>query len=102
MLGWGVPTLDSHYVFSYLLDGEGSWNATGFNNPRVNEITAAIAVETDLAKREALIDEAWTIVKGAAPYVPLHHQVLAWGMSENLDLPIAADDSPRFRFAVMK
>ncbi len=102
MLGWGVPTLDSHYVFNYLLHKDGSWNATGFNNPRVNEITEAIAVETDLDKRAALIDEAWTIVKKEAPYVPIHHQVIAWAMADKLDLPIAADDSPRFRFAVMK
>jgi len=101
MLGWGVPTLDSHYVFSYLLDGEGSWNATGYSNEKVNMITAAIATETDLAKREGMIADAWTQVKADAPYIPIHHQVIAWGMSEKLDLPIAADDSPRFRFAVM-
>ena len=48
MLGWGVPTLDSHYVFSYLLDGEGSWNATGYDHARVNEITDAITTEIDI------------------------------------------------------
>ena len=47
MLGWGVPTLDSHYVFSYLIAGDGSWNATGYSNDRVNEITKAIETETD-------------------------------------------------------
>jgi len=102
MLGWGVPTLDSHYVFSYLLDAEGSWNATGYNNSRVNEITKAITSEIDLDKRAALIDEAWTHVKNDMPYVPLHHQVLAWGLSDNVDIPIAADDAFRPRFAVMK
>ncbi|MEM9013120.1 MAG: ABC transporter substrate-binding protein [Pseudomonadota bacterium] len=101
LLGWGVPTLDSHYVFSYLLEEEGSWNAIGYSNPRVNEITAAIATETDLEARSAMIDEAWTIVKGETPYIPIHHQVIAWAMADGLELPIAADDSPRFRFAVM-
>jgi peptide/nickel transport system substrate-binding protein len=102
MLGWGVPTLDSHYVFSYLLDGEGSWNATGYSNDKVNDVTAAIATETDLAKREMLIGEAWSQVKDDAPYIPIHHQVIAWGMSDKLDLPIAANDTPYFRFAVMQ
>jgi len=102
MLGWGVPTLDSHYVFQYLLEGEGSWNATGYSNPRVNEITQVIATETDLAKRTAMIDEAWDIVKAEMPYVPIHHQVIAWAMSENLEAPIGADDALRPRFAVMK
>ncbi len=102
MLGWGVPTLDSHYVFSYLLDSEGSWNAVGYNNARVNEITAAIASETDLDKRTAMIDEAWTQVRTDMPYIPVHHQVIAWGMADNVDAPIGADDFLRPRFVVMK
>ena len=102
MLGWGVPTLDSHYVFSYLLDGEGSWNATGYNNARVNEITDLITTETDIEKRTALIDEAWTLVKADIPYVPIHHQVLAWGMTDKVDVPIASDDAFRPRYTVMK
>ena len=102
MLGWGVPTLDSHYVFSYLLDGEGSWNATGYNNARVNEITDLITTETDIAKRTLLINEAWSLVKAEMPYVPIHHQVLAWGMTDNVDVPIASDDALRPRYTVMK
>ena len=102
MLGWGVPTLDSHYVFSYLLEKDGSWNATGYDNARVNEITQLITTETDIPKRTALIDEAWQIIKAEMPYVPIHHQVIAWGMSDKLDVPIASDDALRPRFAVMK
>lgn len=102
MLGWGVPTLDSHYVFSYLLAGDGSWNATGYNNARVNEVTSAITSEIDIPKRTAMIAEAWDIIKADMPYVPIHHQVLAWGISDNFDIPIAADDAFRPRFAVKK
>jgi peptide/nickel transport system substrate-binding protein len=102
MLGWGVPTLDSHYVFSYLLETNGSWNATGYSNAKLDEITQAITSETDLPKRTAMIDEAWTIVKAEAPYVPIHHQVIAWAMSSNLDAPIAADDRLRPHFVVME
>ncbi len=36
------------------------------------------------------------------PYVPIHHQVIAWAMSEKLDAPIGADDALRPRFSVMK
>ena len=102
MLGWGVPTLDSHYVFSYLLDSEGSWNATGYANPRVDEISRAITSEIDIDKRTKMIDEAWNLIKDDKPYVPIHHQVLAWGSTENVDIPIAADDALRPRFVVMK
>ncbi len=102
MLGWGVPTLDSHYVFSYLLAADGSWNATGYDNARVNEITKAIETETDLDKRGAMIFEAWDIVRAEMPYIPLHHQVIAHAMSDKVDEPIAADDAIRPRFIVMK
>jgi len=102
MLGWGVPTLDSHYVFAYLLEKDGSWNAGGYDNARVNEITQAITTETDLDKRTALIDEAWQIIKDEKPYLPLHHQVIAWAMSDDFDIPIASDDSLRPRYVIKK
>lgn len=102
MLGWGVPTLDSHYVFSYLLEAEGSWNAAAYNNEIVNASTSAIASETDLVKREQLIDEVWTQVRTDMPYIPIHHQVIAWGMGENVDTPMSADDALRPRFITMK
>ena len=102
MLGWGVPTLDSHYVFSYLYAGDGSWNGTGYDNAKVNELTTAMAVETDLAKRDQIIADAWNQAKNDVVYLPIHHQVIAWGMSEKLDLPIVANDSPQFFWANMK
>ncbi|OWU78057.1 peptide ABC transporter substrate-binding protein [Marinibacterium profundimaris] len=102
MLGWGVPTLDSHYVFAYLLEKDGSWNAGGYDNARVNEITQLITTETDLEKRTALIDEAWKIVQEEKPYLPIHHQVIAWAMSDDFEIPIASDDSLRPRYVVKK
>lgn len=102
MLGWGVPTLDSHYVFSYLLHSKGGWNATGYANPKVDELTDSFAVETDLKKRDAMIAEAWKIAKGDVVYLPLHHQVIGWGMATNLDLPILPNDSPQFRWAKLQ
>ena len=102
MLGWGVPTLDSHYVFSYLFHSKGSWNGTGYTNARVDELTEAMQVETDLAKRDAIIAEAWKTVKDDIVYLPIHHQVIAWGMSDKLDMPIVPNDSPQFFWARMK
>ena len=36
MLGWGVPTFDSEYIFNFLIhttdENKGSWNATGYSN----------------------------------------------------------------------
>jgi len=101
MLGWGVSTLDSHYVFSYLFNKEGSWNGIGYDNARVNEITKLIETETDIPKRTALIDEAWHIIKAEMPYLPVHHQVLGWSMKDNYDIPMDAQDYLQPRFVVI-
>jgi peptide/nickel transport system substrate-binding protein len=102
MLGWGVPTLDSHYVFSYLAASGGSWNYTGLKNDRIDELTSKMEVETEIAARDAMIQEAWELLKASNVYLPLHHQVIAWGMSDKLDLPIVPNDSPQFRMAMFK
>ena len=59
-------------------------------------------IETDSAKRDAMIAEAWKIMKDSNAYIPLHHQVIAWGLKEGLELPIIANDSPAFRMAMWK
>ena len=102
MLGWGVVTLDSHFVFSYLFHSKGAWNRTGYSNARVDELTDAMPVTSDLTKRNAIIAEAWKIVKDDIVYLPLHHQVIVWGMSKKLDLPMRADDAAYFRWATLK
>jgi len=102
MLGWGTPTLDSAFVLDYLVEAGGAWNATGFDNLRLNQLVAGMAAETDPARRDAMIAEAWEIVREQAPYAPLHHQVIAWAMAERVEAPIAPDDALRPRFVVIR
>lgn len=103
MLGWGVPTYDSEYVFNFLFhsdDGNrGTWNATGFSDARVDELTAAMVSEADLDARNAMIAEVWNIVDPALPYIPVHHQVINWAMSSGVDVPVRGDNSPRMEYA---
>lgn len=103
LLGWGVPTLDSHYVFSFLArGGQGTWNGTGFSDPEIDRKIDAIEVEIDPAKRDRLIAEVWRRMKDEIIYLPLHHQVIAWAMRDRLDIPISADDEPRFIYARLR
>tara|TARA_Y100001970_G_scaffold221382_1_gene272067 strand:+ start:3812 stop:5404 length:1593 start_codon:yes stop_codon:yes gene_type:complete len=99
MLGWGVPTFDSHYVYSYLFESSGSWNKVNFKNDRVDELVAAMGVETDLTKRNAMIAEAWDITQDDVTYLPLHHQVVNQASKSNVDVPIRMNNEPLFRFA---
>jgi peptide/nickel transport system substrate-binding protein len=102
LLGWGVPTFDSHYVFNFLLSSKGTWNAGSYKNDKVDALTLVMSGETDLKKRDAAIAEAWKIVADDVAYVALHHQLLAWGLKKTIDFPIAMNDQPQFRYAVMK
>ena len=99
MLGWGVPILDSHYVFSFLYDSKGSWNKTNFSNARVDELIANMLVEVNLDKRNDYIAEVWAIVKDNIAYLPLHHQVISWASKMNVNVPIRPNNEPLFRFS---
>jgi peptide/nickel transport system substrate-binding protein len=99
MLGWGVPTLDSHYIFNFLFKSDGSWNFTNYANPELDDLITAMEATVDLEERDGLIAKAWEIVQEDIVYVPLHHQVITWAMKDSVDLPIEAQDSPQFRWA---
>ena len=102
MLGWGVPTLDSHYVFHYLYESGASWNKVNFSNSEVDAAIRVMEGEVDLDKRNAAIANAWKIVKDDISYLPLHHQVISWATKNNVDVPIRPNNEPLFRFASFK
>ena len=102
MLGWGVPTYDSEYIFNFLIHGRtdkyGSWNATRFTNDALNEKIVSLASNTDLAARNADIAAIWQVVQDEAIYIPLHHQVLNWGMTSNVGTIVDPGDSPKMKY----
>ncbi len=99
MLGWGVPTLDSHYVFHYLYETGASWNKVNFSNADVDAAIRVMEGEVDLDKRNAAIAKAWKIVKDDISYLPLHHQVISWASKSNVNVPIRPNNEPLFRTA---
>ena len=99
MLGWGVPTLDSHYVFHYLYDTGASWNKVNFSNADVDAAIRVMEGEVDLDKRNAAIAKAWKIVRDDISYLPLHHQVISWASKSDVDVPIRPNNEPLFRFS---
>ncbi|MEM9551480.1 MAG: ABC transporter substrate-binding protein [Pseudomonadota bacterium] len=102
MLGWGVPTYDSEYIFNFLVHtkGEkyGSWNGTRYSNADLDGKIVALASETDLEARNGMINEIWQVVQEEQLYIPIHHQVLNWGMASNIDTIVAPDDTAKFKY----
>ncbi len=106
MLGWGVPTFDSEYIFNFLVHtkGEkyGSWNGTRFSNPELDKKIEALASETNLEKRNATIGEIWATVQDEILYLPIHHQVLNWGMKEKIQFSVQPEDQPHLKYLSYK
>ncbi|MDJ0822103.1 MAG: ABC transporter substrate-binding protein [Paracoccaceae bacterium] len=105
MLGWGVPTYDSEYIFNFLVHGResdiGTWNGTGFDNDEIDAKIKSLASNTDLDARNADIAAIWRVVQDEALYIPIHHQVLNWGMAEKVGIEVDPEDQPKVKYFTM-
>jgi peptide/nickel transport system substrate-binding protein len=102
MLGWGVPTYDAEYVFNFLYhtrgDARGSWNGTRFSNAEMDEMIASLTSNTDLEERNATIAALFEMAEEELIYLPIHNQVLNWGISDDWTTAVDADDQVKFKY----
>lgn len=103
LLGWVPATLDSHNtLFNFLAtrnpeQGQGFFNIAGYSDPEMDDLVGRLLAEADPARRAALAGEAWQKVHDEVPYIPLHQQVLAWGVRDGVDLVQRADGTLLWR-----
>lgn len=100
LLGFGTPTNDSLFVHGHIFD-KGPFQ-TGYHNDEVSSLISQAAVESDGAKRASLMENISQITKDEMAVVPLHYQMINWGMTNNLSIPVDFGNIPNFRYAVMK
>jgi len=102
MLGWGVPTYDSEYIFNFLVHSKGekygSWNGTRYSNPELDAKIVSLASEVDLDARNGVIAEIWDQVQEDTLYLPIHHQVLNWGMTDKVETIVNPEDTAYFKY----
>jgi peptide/nickel transport system substrate-binding protein len=102
LLGWGVPTYDAEYIFNFLYhtrgDGRGSWNGTRFSNAEMDEMIASLTSNTDLESRDATIASLFEMAEEELIYIPIHNQVLNWGISDAWSTAVDADDSVKLKY----
>jgi peptide/nickel transport system substrate-binding protein len=97
LLGWTPGSLDSWNVLHNLVrcrgeGGKGQFNLGNYCNPRIGELTDMILSETDTAKRDAMIAEAYQTMHEDRGYIPLHQQGLAWGKADSVNVVQRADN----------
>jgi peptide/nickel transport system substrate-binding protein len=109
MLGWTPATYDAHNMLVSLMHtrtpnggGAGLVNIGGYSNKTLDDLIDKIQIETDKAKREALVSQALTIVKDDIPTIPLHQQAVVWATRDNISLTQLADNFFPFRYVTVK
>jgi len=108
LLGWTPGSLDSWNVIENIIgcrdaNGKGGpFNFGGYCNPKITELNKQILVETDTAKRDDMIAEAFRICHEEAGIIPLHQQSLIWGVSKKVQIVQRADNQILFYWVKME
>jgi peptide/nickel transport system substrate-binding protein len=107
LLGWTPGTYDAHNALSNLMatptdKGQGTFNLGAYSNAKVDELTAKVQGETDQAKRNAMIAEAFKVHSEDFGHIPLHQQALAWAMKKNVELVQLPDNFMPFKWITVK
>lgn len=92
MVGWHPDTEDSANYGEYLLmcpnkdTGKGQYNSGNYCNPKLDILLNTSNIESNLAKRKALLQEVERIAYEDAAFIPLHWQNLSWAAKKNVKL----------------
>jgi peptide/nickel transport system substrate-binding protein len=97
LLGWGAPTFDALYtlqsqVRTVGVQGDGAYNIGRYSNPQMDALIQRIRQELDGKTRNALIEQALVLSHRDVSHLPLHNQLIAWAMKNNVELDHRADN----------
>ncbi|MGJ4929533.1 ABC transporter substrate-binding protein [Bradyrhizobium sp. HKCCYLS2038] len=100
LLGWTPSSGDAHNVLHDIMGcrddpkdaTRGEANLGNYCNKELDALTDKVLVETDTAKRDQLIKQAFEIGIKDYGYIPLHQQAVAWGVSKKVKIPLRADN----------
>ncbi len=110
MIGWHADTEDSGNFYEFLSmcrnadTGYGQYNSGNYCNAKVDELTVAAQVETDMAKRATQCQEVEQIQYDEAGFLPLHWQNLSWASKSNMNTEVIVNvmNFPYFGDLVIK
>jgi peptide/nickel transport system substrate-binding protein len=93
LLGWTPATMDSQNVMNDIMgcrddpkSSRGEANLGGWCNKEFDALADKVLMETDQAKRDQMIKQAFEIAIKDYAYIPVHQQALAWGVSKKVKL----------------
>lgn len=105
MIGWQPLSYDAHSTLQDTMntphDKVGTYNIGNYSNPKIDALTDKVEVETDQAKRNALIFEAMMLDKEDYGHIPVHQAGLAWGVRKGTHVVLRSDDSLELKWVTM-
>lgn len=110
LMGWTPRSMDAAGALDSLASCRdshasgrpgGQYNLGGYCNREIDALAAKISVETDHIKRNAMIKEAYGILRNDYAYLPLHQPPMSWGVRRGVRLEQRADGVLDIRGAVM-
>ena len=72
------------------------------NAKEIDKKIVSLASETNLQTRDTTIAEIWAQIQQDLLYLPIHHQVLNWGMANKVQTTVSPDDRARFKYFTIK
>ncbi|MBU2534017.1 MAG: ABC transporter substrate-binding protein, partial [Alphaproteobacteria bacterium] len=106
LLGWGVPTFDSAYIFTNLFHTRsekfGTWNGTGYSNADLDKRIEALPQLNEPGARARSMNEIWRDAAAARTYVPIHVQTLIYAMREGVNIDVDISNTPKMKHATVK
>ncbi len=102
LAGIGLPTFDSEWFFRLLVhtktDQLGGFNSSGYAVPEVDAMIRSLSSEIDLNVRNATIADIWDRFQEDVVYIPVHYQLLNWGMRDDIEFTVQPSNMPLFKF----
>jgi peptide/nickel transport system substrate-binding protein len=106
VIGWTPATAEQEGVLVPLVHSRpggvkttvGEYNFGNYSNPKVDELLDKGRVEFDTAKRQALFNQAMTLVDEDAGFVVLVHRHVTWAMRKNVKARLRPNDILDLRF----
>lgn len=105
LAGWGNSVLDAHHTLTSILrtqsGKDGLGNYSRISDPPLDTLIDAARIETDPAKRDALVRDAQQRAKAQMWLIPLHHQMRPWALAPGVETAHRVGDQPWLRLTKM-
>jgi peptide/nickel transport system substrate-binding protein len=58
----------------------------------------SLASEVDLEARDETVAQLWQMAQEETIYLPIHNQILNWGIADGWETVVDADDQVKFKY----